>query len=83
MRDTAYGNWNRHAAILPSAYVSVVQRAGEIPMIIPTSGDMTKLVESIDGLIISGSPDISPEQYGQEPGPMTVEFSVEMTGLSW
>ena len=74
MRDTAYGNWNRHAAILPSAYVSVVQRAGEIPMIIPPSGDMTKLVESIDGLIISGSLDISPEQYGQEPGPMTVEF---------
>lgn len=74
MRDTAYGNWNRHAAILPSAYVSVVQRAGGIPMIIPPSGDMTKLVESIDGLIISGGPDISPEQYGQEPGPMTVEF---------
>ena len=74
MRDTVYGNWNRHAAILPSAYVSVVQRAGGIPMIIPPSGDMTELVESIDALIISGGPDISPEQYGQEPGPMTVEF---------
>ena len=43
-------------------------------MIIPPAGDMTDLMESIDGLIISGGPDISPEQYGQEPGPMTVEF---------
>ena len=69
-----YGNWSRHAAILPSAYVSAVERAGGIPMIIPPAGDMTDLMESIDGLIISGGPDISPEQYGQEPGPMTVEF---------
>ena len=74
MRDTVYGNWNRHAAILPSAYVSAVERAGGIPMIIPPAGDMTVLLEAIDGLIISGGPDGSPEQYNQHPGPMTVEF---------
>lgn len=74
MRDTVYGNWNRHAAILPSAYVSSVERAGGIPMIIPPAGDMTVLLEAIDGLIISGGPDVSPEQYNQHPGPMTVEF---------
>ena len=74
MRDTVYGNWNRHAAILPSAYVSAVERAGGIPMIIPPAGDMTVLLEAIDGLIISGGPDVSPEQYNQHPGPMTVEF---------
>ena len=28
----------------------------------------------IDGLIVSGGPDISPSLYGQEPGSMTVEF---------
>lgn len=74
MRDTVYRNWNRHAAILPSAYVSAVERAGGIPMIIPPAGDMTVLLEAIDGLIISGGPDVSPEQYNQHPGPMTVEF---------
>ena len=74
MRDTVYGNWNRHAAILPSAYVSAVERAGGIPMIIPPAGDMTVLLEAIDGLIISGGPDVSPEQYYQHPWPMTVEF---------
>jgi len=74
MRDTVYGNWNRHAAILPSAYVSAIERAGGIPLIIPPAGDMTVLLEAIDGLIISGGPDVSPDQYGQEPGPMTIEF---------
>ena len=43
-------------------------------MIIPPAGDMTVLLEAIDGLIISGGPDVSPEQYNQHPGPMTVEF---------
>tara|TARA_B110000014_G_C20105736_1_gene581376 strand:- start:628 stop:1317 length:690 start_codon:yes stop_codon:yes gene_type:complete len=74
IRDTSYGNWNRNAAILPSAYLSAVERAGGIPMIIPPAGDMTTLLDAIDGLIISGGPDVSPARYNQEPGPMTVEF---------
>jgi putative glutamine amidotransferase len=74
IRDTSYGKWNRNAAILPSAYLSAVERAGGIPMIIPPAGDMTTLLDAIDGLIISGGPDVSPARYNQEPGPMTVEF---------
>ena len=74
MRDTQYGNWQRHAAILPSAYVSMIDEAGGIPLIIPPAGDMTNLLKSIDGLIISRGPDVSPTLYGQTPGPMTKEF---------
>ena len=74
MRDTQYGNWQRHAAILPSAYVSMIDEAGGIPLIIPPAGDMTNLLKSIDGLIISGGPDVSPTLYGQTPGPRTKEF---------
>jgi len=77
MRDTQYGNWQRHAAILPSAYVSMIDKAGGIPMIIPPAGDMSNLLGSIDGLIVSGGPDVSPSRYGQEPGPMTKEFYPE------
>ena len=74
MRETVYGNWHRHAAILPSAYVSMIEMAGGIPMIIPPAIDTTKLLDMIDGLIVSGGPDISPALYNQEAGPMTVEF---------
>jgi len=46
-------------------------------MIIPPAGDMSNLLGSIDGLIVSGGPDVSPSRYGQEPGPMTKEFYPE------
>ena len=77
MRDTVYGNWNRHAAILPSAYVSVIDRVGGTPLIIPPAGDMTKILDSIDGLVVSGGPDLYPQNYGEEPESMTVEFYPE------
>mgnify|MGYP001165308337 CR=1 FL=1 len=74
MRETVYGNWHRHAAILPSAYISMIENAGGIPIIIPPAGETTTLLDMIDGLIVSGGPDIAPALYNQEPGPMTVEF---------
>jgi len=77
MRDTVYGNWNRHAAILPSAYVSAIDRVGGTPLIIPPAGDMTKILDSIDGLVVSGGPDLYPDNYGEEPESMTVEFYPE------
>ena len=77
MREAQYSDFVRHAAILPSAYVSMVDKAGGVPMIIPPAGDMTSLLDSIDGLIVSGGPDISPANYNEEPGPMTTEFYPE------
>ncbi|MEC7720642.1 MAG: gamma-glutamyl-gamma-aminobutyrate hydrolase family protein [Candidatus Thermoplasmatota archaeon] len=73
-RDTVYGNWHRHAAILPSAYISMIERAGGAPLIIPPAGDMTQILDLIDGLVVSGGPDLCPSSYGEEPGTMTVEF---------
>ena len=71
---TAFGNWERHAAVLPSAYISMIERAGGTPLIIPPAGDMTPILDSIDGLLVSGGPDISPSSYNQEPEEMTKEF---------
>lgn len=77
MREARYSDFVRHAAILPSAYISMVDKVGGVPMIIPPAGDMTILLDSIDGLIVSGGPDISPANYNEEPGPMTTEFYPE------
>ena len=77
MREAQYSDFVRHAAILPSAYISMVDKVGGVPMIIPPAGDMTMLLDSIDGLIVSGRPDISPANYNEEPGPMTTEFYPE------
>ncbi|HJM24376.1 MAG TPA: gamma-glutamyl-gamma-aminobutyrate hydrolase family protein [Candidatus Thalassarchaeaceae archaeon] len=77
VKEASYGNWTRDAAILPSAYISMVANNGGVPLIIPPAGDMTILLESIDGLIVAGGPDISPVSYNEEPGPMTTEFYPE------
>ena len=77
VKEASYGNWTRDAAILPSAYISMVRKAGGVPLIIPPAGDMTVLLDSVDGLIVAGGPDISPGSYGEEPGPMTTEFYPE------
>ena len=77
MREARYSDFVRHAAILPSAYISMVDKVGGVPMIIPPAADMTMLLDSIDGLIVSGGPDISPANYNEEPGPMTTEFYPE------
>ena len=81
MRDTvvstAFGDWERHAAVLPSAYISMVDKAGGTPLIIPPAGDMTQILDGIDGLLVSGGPDISPSSYNEEPGAMTKEFFPE------
>ena len=74
VREATYGNWTRDAAILPSAYITMVSKAGGVPLIIPPAGDMTLLLDTVDGLIVAGGPDISPANYGEEPGPMTTEF---------
>ena len=77
MREARYSDFVRHADILPSAYISMADKVGGVPMIIPPAGDMTMLLDSIDGLIVSGGPDISPANYNEEPGPMTTEFYPE------
>ena len=43
------------------------------PIIGIPPGSSTEIIDNIDGLIISGGPDISPEIYGQENGKFTIE----------
>ena len=74
MRDASYGAWDNHAAILPSDYLSKIDEAGGRPLIIPPVGDMTEIMGQIDGLIISGGPDIDPANYSQDPDEQTTDF---------
>ncbi|MAH98142.1 MAG: gamma-glutamyl-gamma-aminobutyrate hydrolase [Euryarchaeota archaeon] len=74
MRNASYGAWNNHAAILPSDYLLKIDEAGGRPLIIPPVGDMTEIMSQIDGLIISGGPDIDPANYSQDPDEQTTDF---------
>lgn len=66
-----------HASFLPGVYLDGVTLAGGIAMLLPPqSVDATiaaRVVDGLDGLIITGGKDIDPATYGHAPHPATEE----------
>ena len=72
--QAAWRNWNARAALLPYAYLDAVRRGGGRPVLLPPGGDegeASDTVAGLDGLVVSGGPDIDPVRYGQARHPMT------------
>ena len=60
-REQAYGFMN---------YVDAVLRAGAIPLLIPPQPqNVEDLLESIDGVLLTGGKDCDPSLYGEDPHP--------------
>ena len=59
----------QYTAMLPS-YISALETAGAVPVIIPMTENSTTLdyyVGMCDGILLSGGQDIQPQLYGEEP----------------
>ncbi len=71
------GVWDVHASFLPGVYLDGVTRAGGIAILLPPqSVDVAiadRVVDGLDGLIITGGKDIDPATYGHAPHPATEE----------
>jgi putative glutamine amidotransferase len=66
--------WKARAALLPYSYVNAVRQAGGRPVLLPPGGDSDEAaatVAGLDGLVISGGPDVDPARYGQARHPRT------------
>jgi len=63
--------WEQPATLLPQTYVDIVAEAGGAPVLLPPVPGIAASASHLDGLVISGGPDVHPERYGQEPGPHT------------
>jgi putative glutamine amidotransferase len=63
-----HGVWDENCALLPYSYVEGVAQAGGCPVLLPPSrlGAPTVL-EAVDGLVLTGGPDIDPRLYGSHP----------------
>ena len=72
--QASWRGWSARAAMLPYVYVDVVRRSGARAILLPPGGDdeeASATVASLDGLVVSGGPDIDPVRYGAPRHPRT------------
>ncbi|MEH0469099.1 gamma-glutamyl-gamma-aminobutyrate hydrolase family protein [Streptomyces sp. B21-097] len=68
-----WGVWEQDAALLPTGYPRLVQRAGGLAAMLPPDapGHAAATVARLDAVVIAGGPDVEPGRYGAEPDPRT------------
>jgi len=69
---TGYRAEKRPAFSLPGDYVDSVLLAGAVPLLLPAVEDARtteRLLAQVDGVLLSGGPDLDPKEYGEEPHP--------------
>lgn len=76
VEPASWGAWREvPAALVPYAYVAQVSAAGGIPVVLPplpgeaTEADAQALLALLDGLLLTGGPDLDPARYGERPHP--------------
>jgi putative glutamine amidotransferase len=80
-----YGAWNEPADLLPRDYVSAVEQAGAIAILLPVQAslidDPDEALDRIDGLLLAGGADMDPSSYGAEAHPETVGWLPERDAM--
>lgn len=68
-----WGGWQLDAALLPTGYPRLVQRAGGLAAMLPPDVPerAADTVARLDGLVVAGGPDVEPVHYGAAPDPRT------------
>jgi putative glutamine amidotransferase len=73
--DAQWGVWDQRAALLPVGYITAIQKARGLAVMIPPDpafqDDPDRLLDLLDGLILAGGNDLDPASYGAEPHPKT------------
>ncbi|MER5866623.1 gamma-glutamyl-gamma-aminobutyrate hydrolase family protein [Kitasatospora sp. NPDC002040] len=78
--DATWGPWDpQRAVLLPERYPRLVQAAGGTAVLLPPDAPETApgLLARLDGLVISGGPDVNPALYGARPHPKTLATAPE------
>jgi len=68
-----WGVWDVPAAVIPLAYVQMMEAAGGRPLLVPPSEEgIEETLDALDGILFSGGADIDPAEYGQDAHPETI-----------
>ena len=69
-----WGAWDVPAVLVPYDYVRMLEAAGARPLVVPPSTDaVEETLDVLDGLLISGGPDLDPALYGADAHEATDE----------
>ncbi len=75
LERAAMGVWDVPAVFLPTSYVNPITAAGASIVVLPPQevdpATLSRILDGIDGLCISGGYDVDPASYGQSPHPQT------------
>jgi putative glutamine amidotransferase len=76
-----WGVWDVPSVLLPAVYVQAVVDAGGLPLLLPPLPDVIEAaLPRLDGLILTGGPDIDPGRYDAEALETTSPPRVERDG---
>lgn len=71
------GIWDVRASFLPAIYFQGITLAGGIAVLLPPqpvdAQVVSRVLDGLDGLVITGGKDVDPASYGQQPHPATDE----------
>jgi gamma-glutamyl-gamma-aminobutyrate hydrolase PuuD len=65
----AYGVWDHETVLLPRSYSDAVLAAGGLPVLLPPRAQAAAAVDRLDGVVLSGGPDIGADRYGAAAHP--------------
>src|ERR687898_367256 len=70
LRSSSAGTLRRHGEpphaemALGMTYLRAIEAAGGMPVVLPPLGDAAAFVDRLDGIFLSGGPDLDPDNYG-------------------
>lgn len=77
LQQAQTGVWDVQASFLPAIYLDGVTRAGGIATLLPPqpvdSDIANRVLDGLNGLVLTGGSDVEPASYGQVPHPSTDE----------
>jgi putative glutamine amidotransferase len=81
LQQAQTGAWDVPAAFLHKSYLDAVTKAGGIAVLLPPQpvdvGIAARVLNGLDGLVLTGGRDVDPAAYNTEPHPATDEPAVD------